>query len=98
SEFVRSWNARGGNPRLRIALPREWWAAVRAYADRLLHLRGDWTDFWNFGCASSAREQAINRANRSRLFSADAAQSAILNLGQARDAECYRQLRERAVH
>lgn len=98
SEFVRSWNARGGSPRLRIALPSEWWAAVRPHADRLPRWRGDWTDFWNFGCASSAREQAINRASRSRLFAADAAHSAVLGLDHDADAERYRQMRERAVH
>lgn len=97
-EFVRAWNARGVPPRLRIALPGEWWAAVRPYADRLPRWRGDWTDFWNFGCGSSAREQAINRASRSRLLAADAARSVLVGLGDAVDSERYRQVRERAVH
>jgi hypothetical protein len=81
SEFVRRWNTLSGTPRLRIALPREWWRVVAAHSDRLPVLRGDWTDYWNFGCGSTAREVAINRASRGRLFVADAAWSAVAALG-----------------
>ncbi len=71
-EFVRRWNAEVGKPRLRLATPREWWDAVRPYAEQFPTYRGDWTDFWNFGCLSSARETAINRQSRVRLLVADA--------------------------
>ena len=71
-DFVRDWNASGGEPQLRLALPRQWWAAVRACAADLPVHRGDWTDYWNFGCISSAREQTMNRQSRSRLRAADA--------------------------
>lgn len=70
-DFVRRWNEQFGAPRLRIATPREWWDAVRPYADQFPTYRGDWTDFWNFGCISSARETAINRQSRVRLLVAD---------------------------
>jgi alpha-mannosidase len=85
SAFVRRWNATGGAPRLRIALPRDWWRVVATHADRLPTLRGDWTDYWNFGCASTAREVAINRVSRSRLFVADAAWAAVAALGGEED-------------
>ncbi|HEX5418051.1 MAG TPA: hypothetical protein VFZ25_20530, partial [Chloroflexota bacterium] len=85
SEFVRRWNDAGREPRLRIALPGEWWDVVRARADRLPTLRGDWTDYWNFGCASSAREVGINRESRSRLFLADAAWAGVAGLGGESD-------------
>jgi hypothetical protein len=85
SEFVRHWNATGGPPRLRLALPRDWWQVVAAHVDRLPTLRGDWTDYWNFGCASTAREVAINRASRSRLFVADAAWAVVSALGGEAD-------------
>jgi alpha-mannosidase len=70
--FVRAWNGAGHRPRVVLATPRMWWEAVRPYADRLPVHRGDWTDFWNFGCISSAREQAVNRQSRARLWLADA--------------------------
>ncbi len=72
AEFIERWNAAGKTPRLKFATPSMWWTAVKAEAGRLPTYRGDWTDYWNFGCISSAREQAINRASRRRLRNADA--------------------------
>lgn len=79
--WIEQWNASGKLPHIKLATPRQWWAAVKAYADRLPTYRGDWTDFWNFGCISSAREQAINRQSRLRLRAADAL-TAILFAGE----------------
>ncbi len=84
SSFVREWNEKVGRPRLRIAVPAEWWSAVRKHAAALPTYRGDWTDFWNFGCGSSAREVAINRASRARLRAADAAAAVVDVLGGER--------------
>ncbi len=78
--FIDQWNAAGKSPHLVLATPQMWWNAVRPYADRLPTYRGDWTDFWNFGSISSAREQATNRTSRTRLRSADAAAAATLGL------------------
>jgi hypothetical protein len=69
--FIEEWNRSGRRPRIVMATPRTWWAAVRQHVEKLPMLAGDWTDYWNFGCASSAREQAINRASRARLRTAD---------------------------
>jgi hypothetical protein len=85
SGFVKEWNANGGTPRLRIALPSDWWEVVREHAGQLPTHRGDWTDYWNFGAASSAREVAINRASRTRLRSADAISAALRVLGDDPD-------------
>ena len=68
----RSGTPMRGAPRLVIATPTMWWEAVKAYHDLLPVWRGDWTDFWNFGRISSAREQTVNRMSRARLFAADA--------------------------
>ncbi len=78
SPFIDQWNEQGKLPRLRLATPAMWWAALQEYSDLLPTYRGDWTDFWNFGCISSAREQAINRVSRERLRTADALASAVL--------------------
>ena len=67
----QNWPA-GKTPRIKFATPSMWWQAVKAEADRLPTYRGDWTDYWNFGGISSAREQAMNRASRQRLRTADA--------------------------
>ncbi len=71
-EFIRTWNAKGLLPRIRLATLQDWWAAAAPYTEQLNTVRGDWTDFWNYGGSSSARETTINRASRSRLLSADA--------------------------
>jgi alpha-mannosidase len=78
STFIDEWNASGKSPRLVLATPSMWWDAVRQHADQLPTYRGDWTDFWNFGSISSAREQAMNRKSRARLRAADAASAAAL--------------------
>ncbi len=73
--FIDAWNAAGHTPRIVLATPSMWWDAVKQYA--LPTYRGDWTDFWNFGSISSARETAVNRASRARLRSADAIYAAV---------------------
>ncbi len=69
--FIGEWNAAGKKPRLRMSTLSEWFDALREYGDRLPAHRGDWTDYWNFGSISSAREQAMNRESRTRLIVAD---------------------------
>jgi alpha-mannosidase len=70
--FIDTWNAAGKSPRLVMATPSLWWNAVKPYHAQLKTLRGDWTDFWNFGAISSAREAATNRRSREHLRNADA--------------------------
>ncbi|MBK8049893.1 MAG: hypothetical protein IPK16_23995 [Anaerolineales bacterium] len=70
--WIDAWNAAGKLPHIKFATPRMWWSAVKEHLDKLPTYRGDWTDFWNFGSVSSAREQATNRQSRARLRAADA--------------------------
>jgi alpha-mannosidase len=70
--FIDEWNALGKSPRIVMATPSLWWNAVKAHHSKLKTLRGDWTDFWNFGAISSARETAMNRRSREALRNADA--------------------------
>jgi alpha-mannosidase len=99
-DFIDGWNARGGRPRLVMATPAMWWAAVREHRALLPAYRGDWTDFWNFGCISSAREQAVNRASRVRLRAADALAAAVLAdpaaAAHGRTAESFKRYRPAA--
>lgn len=84
--FIEEWNEQeavldGDLPRIRMVTPSEWWDVVEEHRDDLPVRRGDWTDFWNFGAASSARELAVNRESRDRLNAADAAEAALGAMG-----------------
>lgn len=71
TSFIDAWN-REHTPRIVLATPRMWWDAVARCSGALETLRGDWTDYWNFGSGSSAHETRINRLSRARLRTADA--------------------------
>lgn len=86
--FISEWNERddvqnGEFPRIEMATPADWWEHVQSHVDELEVHRGDWTDFWNFGSISSAREQAVNRENRRRLLTADALEAGLGAIGAA---------------
>ncbi|MEM9236030.1 MAG: hypothetical protein AAGB14_04575 [Verrucomicrobiota bacterium] len=71
-EMVRRWNDEGRQPMIEFVTSDQ-------LADELLslpqnevgHARGDWPDYWNFGCASTAREVRISRNTKSRLGTLD---------------------------
>lgn len=66
--FVRRWNEAGLQPAIRFCTPETLLARVDAIpAADLPVLTGDWTDHWNFGCGSTARETRIARHARRRL-------------------------------
>lgn len=88
--WIDEWNAAGKTPHIKFATPRQWWSAVKQHVGSLPTYRGDWTDFWNFGCASSAREQTINRQSRRRLRTADAIAS-VGRVSAAADADQWLQ-------
>ncbi|MBA3846292.1 MAG: hypothetical protein H0X45_06590 [Planctomycetes bacterium] len=70
--LVRAWNDAGRSPIIRFATPEDVLARLRTLAEADLPLtRGDWTDWWNSGAGSSARETAIARRARSHLVAAD---------------------------
>jgi hypothetical protein len=68
-DMIRRWNAEGRTPRLRFITPEDLLA--RAQSVDLPEYRGDWTDYWNFGTASSAHETRIAHDARGALFGAD---------------------------
>lgn len=72
AELIKAWNESGKAPLIRYITPDELSDRVSCIKDDDLPLlRGDWTDFWNFGCASSAYETCINQGTKSLLFSAE---------------------------
>jgi alpha-mannosidase len=72
AKFARRWNDSGHTPQIISATPRMFWEQVNNNLDKIQTIGGDWTDYWNFGCISSARETSIYRTTRSRLFRSEA--------------------------
>jgi len=54
THFVREWNETGNAVKLKTALLSEEFDLLRL--EDLPSMSGDWTDYWNFGAGSSARE------------------------------------------
>ena len=80
AEFACRWNESGRTPRIITATPRMFWDRVKDHHTDLKTIRGDWTDYWNFGCISSARETTIALTTRSRLYRSDAIYAALNTL------------------
>ena len=60
--LVRQWNEQGRQPRLRLVTSNELLARLRQIPrDQIPVVAGDWTDYWNFGSASSAAETCLSR-------------------------------------
>ncbi len=72
ADLIRRYNAEGHEFRVRFVTP-------EMLRDKLLSMgegafpvyAGDWTDYWNFGCSSTARETKVNRLAARALESAD---------------------------
>ncbi len=67
--FVAEWNARGWQPRLCLVGLTELFGRLRAQSDLEVR-RGDWTDWWAHGGASSAYETALTRQSHTRFGAA----------------------------
>lgn len=67
-KLVRQWNEEGRQPRLRFATPRDILERIKQIPyTSILVIKGDWTDFWNFGSASSAAETRLSLNTSSTL-------------------------------
>jgi hypothetical protein len=61
-DIVRKWNEAGRQPRLRLVTSNELLTRLKQIPRaRIPLVSGDWTDYWNFGCASSAAETCLTR-------------------------------------
>ena len=61
SRFVRAWNESGQSVRLRLCTLTQYFDRLRQEPlSTLPTLSGDWTDWWNFGSGSTARETRLH--------------------------------------
>lgn len=72
ADLIRRYNAEGHEQIIRFVTPEILREKVRKDdAETAPVYRGDWTDYWNFGCASTARETRISRRAKELLKNAE---------------------------
>ncbi|MBZ0303128.1 MAG: hypothetical protein K8J31_25500 [Anaerolineae bacterium] len=72
AELIRAWNEAGMQPPIRFVTPAELLDHIRQIPREALPVyRGDWTDYWNFGSASTADETRRNQNAKPVLFAAE---------------------------
>jgi alpha-mannosidase len=72
SDFVAEWNVAGRSPRIVLTTPAEFGDVLRSrHGEQLPVWRGDWTDWWSDGAASSAYETGLNRTTHELLGAAE---------------------------
>ena len=71
AKLIRQWNEAGREPPIRYVTSEDLAERIKAIpAAELPLLSGDWTDYWNFGCASTAADVARSRAAKRMLSTA----------------------------
>lgn len=62
ADLIRRYNEEGHEYTVRFATPEMLRDKLRSMGDKSFpEYGGDWTDYWNFGCASAARETRANK-------------------------------------
>lgn len=75
-EFVRKWNEDGRQPRMEFITVTDFGRLMhKQHASNLGTQRGDWTDHWADGVASSAMETGINRRTHAIMQMAETMES-----------------------
>ncbi|MBC8401873.1 MAG: hypothetical protein H8E14_10335 [Candidatus Marinimicrobia bacterium] len=72
AKLIRQWNDNDNTPLIRYVTPDILLSKIKTIPKKSLPVyRGDWTDYWNFGCASTAIETVLNQGTKARLYTAD---------------------------
>lgn len=71
SDNISKWNEKYAYPRLRSAVPTEFFKAAEArYADQFPVIKGAWPDWWTDGFGAGAREAAVSRYAHTDIIAA----------------------------
>lgn len=84
SDFVQKWNAEGRTPRIELVTARDWRRILMDHmSDAVPTYRGDWTDWWVNGYASSAFEYGVNRASHELMPSVETVEAWLRTKGKS---------------
>jgi alpha-mannosidase len=71
-ELIRKWNEEGRSPRLKFVTPQDILERIKQIpVDSIPVVKGDWTDYWNFGAGSSATETRISLNTATNMATID---------------------------
>ncbi|RKP53002.1 hypothetical protein D7Z26_14775 [Cohnella endophytica] len=62
--LIKQWNEEGREPKISFVTPEMLYEKVKRYDSELSVHSGDWTDYWNFGSGSAAKETKLNRRTK----------------------------------
>ncbi|MGB5896298.1 MAG: glycoside hydrolase family 38 C-terminal domain-containing protein [Ignavibacteriaceae bacterium] len=80
ANLVREWNSKGKQPKIRYITPNMLLDRIKEIdINKLVQLNGDWTDYWNYGCASTAYETKLNQNTKSLLHTAEMISTSNIN-------------------
>jgi hypothetical protein len=72
AKLIRRWNEEIKDPVIRYVTPEQLLERINQLPEESLTIhRGDWTDYWNFGCSSNAMITKINQNTKPVLHTAD---------------------------
>ncbi len=68
AQLIREWNEQKNTPVIRYVTPEMLLDRIKEIPrEKLKSYSGDWTDYWSFGCASTATMTKVNQNTKVRL-------------------------------
>ncbi|WP_028563688.1 glycosyl hydrolase-related protein [Paenibacillus pinihumi] len=88
---IKRWNGENREQKISFVTPEQLYARVKKHEENLPVHSGDWTDYWNFGSGSSAKETKLNRRTKQGMKTAE-----LLNAFQREYDPSYVQIEKQA--
>lgn len=91
AELIKIWNGEGREQTITFVTPEQLYARVKQHETQLHTHSGDWTDYWNFGSGSSAKETKLNRRTKQGMRAVE-----LLEAFQGEEDQSHQQLKKQA--
>ncbi|GAE08017.1 hypothetical protein [Paenibacillus sp. JCM 10914] len=89
--LIKRWNGENREQTISFVTPEQLYARIREQEEQLPIYSGDWTDYWNFGSGSSAKETKLSRHTKQGMKTAE-----FLNAFQVEHDPSYMRMEKQA--